>query len=79
MCEMCGAGEVVDTEDINHIAEEKELMSDRVEKLKEECDLQKLSFYEKPKLDGLDRTQKLLKDVENDEDDGFDELDRLLS
>ncbi|KAH0928649.1 hypothetical protein HID58_014376 [Brassica napus] len=73
------AGEVVDTEDINHIAEEKELMSDRVEKLKEECDLQKLSFYEKPKLDGLDRTQKLLKDVENDEDDGFDELDRLLS
>ena len=36
----------METEDINHIAEEKELMAERVEKLKEECDLQKLSFYE---------------------------------
>ncbi|XP_056865952.1 uncharacterized protein LOC108851983 isoform X2 [Raphanus sativus] len=70
--------EIVEIEGIKHIAEEKELMSERVEKLKEEWDSQKVSFYEKTKLDGLHTTQKLLKDVENGEDDGFDELDRLL-
>lgn len=74
-----GAGEIVEIGDIKHIAEEKELMGERVEKLKEEWDSQKLSFYEKTKFDGLDTTQKLLKDVEHDDDDGFGELDRLLS
>ncbi|ESQ39571.1 hypothetical protein EUTSA_v10000991mg [Eutrema salsugineum] len=74
-----GAGEIVEIEDIKHIAEEKELMGERVEKLKEEWDSQKLSFYEKTKLDSLDTTQKLVKDVAHDEGDGFDELDRLLS
>lgn len=71
--------------DIKHIAEEKELMGEKVDKLKEEWDSQKLSFCEKTKFDGLDMKQKLLKDVEHDddgdedEDDGFGELDRLLS
>lgn len=76
-----GAGEIVEIGDIKHIAEEKELMGERVEKLKEEWDSQKLSFYEKTKFDGLDTTQKLLEDVEHDyeDDDGFGELGRLLS
>ncbi|CAN6829694.1 unnamed protein product, partial [Brassica oleracea] len=74
-----GAVEIVEIEDIKRIAEEKELMAERVEKLTEEWDLQKLSFNGKTKLDRLDRTQKLLKDVENDEDGGFDEPYRLLS
>ena len=69
----------MEIEDIKRIAEEKELMAERVEKLTEEWDLQKLSFNGKTKLDRLDRTQKLLKDVENDEDGGFDEPYRLLS
>ncbi|KAG2325068.1 hypothetical protein Bca4012_039550 [Brassica carinata] len=76
---MKSAGEIVEIGDIKHIAEEKELMGERVEKLKEEWDSQKLSFYEKTKFDGLDTTQILLKDVEHDDDDGFGELDRLLS
>ncbi|CAF2058400.1 BnaC06g14520D [Brassica napus] len=82
---MKSAGEIVEIGDIKHIAEEKELMGEKVEKLKEEWDSQKLSFCEKTKFDGLDTTQKLLKDVEHDddgdedEDDGFGELDRLLS
>ncbi|KAJ0250174.1 hypothetical protein HA466_0143570 [Hirschfeldia incana] len=76
------AGEIVEIGDIKHIAEEKELMGGRVEKLRDEWDSQKLSFYEKTKFDGLDTTQKLLEDVEHDhedEDDGFGELERLLS
>ncbi|KAF8102946.1 hypothetical protein N665_0190s0063 [Sinapis alba] len=63
---MKSAGEIVEFGDINHIAEEKELMGEKVEKLKEEWDSQKLSFYEKNKFDGLDTTHKLLKDVEHD-------------
>ncbi|ESQ45163.1 hypothetical protein EUTSA_v10010555mg [Eutrema salsugineum] len=74
-----GAGEIVEIDDIKHIAEEKELMGERVEKLKKEWDSQKNSFYEKTKVDSLATTQKLLKDVAHGEDDGFDELDRLLS
>ncbi|KAG7564307.1 Small nuclear RNA activating complex (SNAPc) subunit SNAP43 [Arabidopsis suecica] len=74
-----GAGEIMEMEDIKHISEEKELMGERMEKMKEEWDSQRLSFYEQTKLDGLTTTPKLLKDVEHDEDDGFDELDRLLS
>ncbi|XP_020881332.1 uncharacterized protein LOC9313345 isoform X1 [Arabidopsis lyrata subsp. lyrata] len=73
------AGEIMEIEDIKHISEEKELMGERMEKMKEEWDSQRLSFYEQTKLDGLTTTPKLLKDVEHDEDDGFDELDRLLS
>ncbi|KAF8079464.1 hypothetical protein N665_1026s0021 [Sinapis alba] len=78
---MKSAGEIVEIGDIKHIAEEKELVGEKVEKLKEEWDSQKLSFYEKTKFDGLDTTQKLLIDVEHDyeDDDGFGELDRLLS
>ena len=61
------------------------MIGEKVDKLKEECDSQKLSFYEKTEF-GLDTTQKLLKDVENedddddddDEDDGFGELDHLF-
>ncbi|XP_010504085.1 PREDICTED: uncharacterized protein LOC104781182 [Camelina sativa] len=74
-----GAGEIVEIEDIKHISEEKELMGEKVERLKEEWDSQRVLLYEQTKLDGLTRTQKLLKDVEHDEDDGFDELDHLLS
>ncbi|XP_019085336.1 PREDICTED: uncharacterized protein LOC104711887 [Camelina sativa] len=74
-----GAGEIVEIEDIKHISEEKELMGEKVEILKEEWDAQRLSLYEQTKLDGLTRTQKLLKDVEHDEDDGFEELNSLLS
>ncbi|CAH8268470.1 unnamed protein product [Arabidopsis lyrata] len=74
-----GAGQIMEIEDIKHISEEKELMGERMEKLKEEWDSQRLSFYEQTKLDGLTTTPELLKDVEHDEDDGFDELDRLLS
>ncbi|XP_010431152.1 PREDICTED: uncharacterized protein LOC104715442 [Camelina sativa] len=74
-----GAGKIVEIEDIKHISQEKELMGEKVERLKEEWDAQRISLYEQTKLDGLTRTQKLLKDVGHDEDDGFDELDRLLS
>lgn len=74
-----GAGETVDIEDIKHITEEKELMGEKMKKLKEEWDSQRLSFYEQTKLDDLSATPKLLKNGESDEDDGFDELDRLLS
>ncbi|XP_023645631.1 uncharacterized protein LOC17899429 isoform X2 [Capsella rubella] len=73
-------GEIVEIEDIKHISEEKELMGRRVERLKEEWDSQRISLYEQTKLDCLTTTaQKQLKDVEHDEDDGFAELDRLLS
>ncbi|CAN8254649.1 unnamed protein product [Cochlearia groenlandica] len=70
------AGEIAEIDDIKHISEEKELIGERMEKLKEEWDSQKLSFYDQTKLDSLATSQKLLKDVEYD---GFDELDRLLS
>ncbi|CAH2064239.1 unnamed protein product [Thlaspi arvense] len=73
------AGDIVETEDIKHIAEEKEMAGERVEKLTEEWDSKKLSFYEQTKFDSLTTTQKLLTDVEHNEDDGFDELDRILS
>ncbi|KAH0873711.1 hypothetical protein HID58_071073, partial [Brassica napus] len=72
---------LVDVKSHKSHSEEKELIGEKVDKLKEECDSQKLSFYEKTEF-GLDTTQKLLKDVENeddddddDEDDGFGELD----
>ncbi|EOA24538.1 hypothetical protein CARUB_v10017796mg [Capsella rubella] len=74
-----GAGEIVEIEDIKHISEEKELMGERVGRLTEEWDAERLSLYEQTNLDSLRTTQKQLKDVEHDEDDGFDELDRLLS
>ncbi|XP_023638309.1 uncharacterized protein LOC17885134 isoform X1 [Capsella rubella] len=72
-------GEIVEIEDIKHISEEKELMGERVGRLTEEWDAERLSLYEQTNLDSLRTTQKQLKDVEHDEDDGFDELDRLLS
>ncbi|KAL1199273.1 hypothetical protein V5N11_017138 [Cardamine amara subsp. amara] len=74
-----GAGEIVEIEDIKHITEDKEPMGERMEKLKEEWDSQRLSFYEQTNRDGFTTTPKLLKDGESDEGDGFDELDRLLS
>lgn len=74
-----GAGEIMEIDDIKHISEEKELMGERMEKLKEEWDSQRLYFYEQTKLDGFTTTPKQLTNVEHDEDDGFDELDRLLS
>lgn len=70
----------MEIENIKHISEEKELMmGERVEKLKEEWDLQRVSFYEQTKLDCLTTTHKQVEDDNNDEDAGFDELDRLLS
>ncbi|AEE79061.1 Small nuclear RNA activating complex (SNAPc), subunit SNAP43 protein [Arabidopsis thaliana] len=72
-------GEIMEIDDIKHISEEKELMGERMEKLKEEWDSQRLYFYEQTKLDGFTTTPKQLTNVEHDEDDGFDELDRLLS
>lgn len=54
-------------------------MGGRVEKLKEEWESQRRSFFEQTKLDSLTTTtEKLPKDFELDEDDGFDELDHLL-
>ncbi|VVB05991.1 unnamed protein product [Arabis nemorensis] len=73
------AGEIVEIENIKHISEEKELMGESVEKLKEEWDSQRVSFYEQTKLNCLTTTQKQVEDDNNDEDEGFDELDRLLS
>lgn len=50
-----------------------------MEKLKEEWESQRRSFFEQTKLDSLTTTtEKLPKDFELDEDDGFDELDHLL-
>ncbi|VVB10554.1 unnamed protein product [Arabis nemorensis] len=77
-----GAGESMEIEDIRHISEEKELMGERMEKLKEEWNSQRLSFYEQARLDCLTTTQKRVesgKDEEQDDNDGFDELERLLS
>ncbi|KFK29952.1 hypothetical protein AALP_AA7G199100 [Arabis alpina] len=73
-------GELVEIEDIRHISEEKELMGERMEKLKEEWDSQRFSFYEQTRLDCLTTTQKRVESgKDDDDDDGFDELESLLS
>lgn len=50
-----------------------------MEKLKEEWDSQRLSFYEQTRLDCLTTKQKRVEDNDNEDDDGNDELERLLS
>lgn len=52
---------------------------ERVEKLKEEWDSESLLFYKQTRLDCLTTKQKRVEDNDNEEDDGFDELERLLS
>lgn len=70
----------MEIDDIKQISEEKELVGERVERLKEEWESQRLEFYEQTRLDCLTTKKKRVESEKDEEQDGdgFDELERLL-
>ncbi|KAK9074661.1 hypothetical protein SSX86_007259 [Deinandra increscens subsp. villosa] len=78
-----GAEKVVDTQDVNHIAKDRQLIGDVISKTIEDWNLQKEMFYKKTGINELEmlENQSLEQQNSDDSDDGFGDelLQQLLS